>query len=46
MVETTFTVNLLTDDCDEGMELIDEIKRLIETSYYRYEIIDIEQEDV
>ena len=46
MIETSFTVRFLTDEYDEGKELLEEIRRLIKDSYFRYEIVDIEQDEV
>lgn len=46
MIETSFKVRISTDEYDEGKELLEEIREVIKTSYFKYEIVDIEQDEV
>lgn len=45
MIETSFVVRFFTDDKDEGVELKNEIKKLLKNSYVRFTIDDFEQEE-
>lgn len=46
MIETSFTVNIVTDEKEDAKELIGEIRRLLKDSYFNFEITDLEQEEI